>query len=81
MSNPLKAFIEAHGLERWNGVSVSTVQMPCRSGSPQGVFSAEAGAVAEAAGACADVREIDTAMTALPAAAATASEIIEPDRR
>ena len=33
---------------RCNGVSVSSVQMPCRSGSPQGVFSDAAGAVPEA---------------------------------
>ena len=37
---------------RCKGVSDSSVQIPCRSGSPHGVFSAEAiSAVAEAAGA------------------------------
>src|SRR5262249_37174150 len=38
---------------RCNGVSVSSVQMPWRLGSPQGVLSAEADAMAEASGALA----------------------------
>src|SRR4051812_34911329 len=36
--------------ERCRGVSVSSVQIPCRSGSPQGVVSAGAGAAAEVTG-------------------------------
>src|SRR5690349_4445932 len=61
---------------RWNGVSYSTVQMPCRSGSPQGVLSEEACAD----GACADVLLTDIDM-APSAAAATATVTSEPENR
>ena len=58
-------------------MSVSSVQMPCRSGSPQGVFSAVAGAaVTEAAGAWAATLVMDAAMPT-PAAAAMATIIVE----
>src|SRR5258706_15418707 len=64
--------------DRWNGVSVSLVQMPCKSGSPQGVLSAWIeGAGARADGACADIGVTDAAMTALTAAAAMATVIVE----
>src|ERR1700680_2502623 len=56
--------------ERCRGVSDSSVQMPCRSGSPQGVFSA---------GASADVRLMDSEMTAPKAAAENATVITEPE--
>jgi hypothetical protein len=53
--------------------------MPCRSGSPQGVFSAAAvGAVPEAAGPCACVPTTDKEMTPT-AAPAMAAVIIEPE--
>src|SRR5207244_12474293 len=65
--------------ERCMGVAVSCGQVPWKSGSPQGVFSA--GAVTGAAGAGAGVRVMDTEMTALTAAAAMATIIIEPEKR
>src|SRR5712671_3938359 len=64
---------------RCRGVSNSSVQMPCRSGSPQEVFSA--GAVAEAAGAWADVPVMDADMAAPTAAATIATVIVEPEKR
>src|SRR5262249_15487337 len=65
--------------ERCRGVSVSSVQMPCRSGSPQGVVSAGVGFVAEAAATCADDRVMDADTTTPTAAPATATVIIEPE--
>src|SRR6516165_9601280 len=62
--------------ERCRGVSVSSVQIPCRSGSPHGVVNAGAGAIAGGAGACAAVGSIDPKMTA-PDAVMTAN--IEPE--
>jgi hypothetical protein len=55
--------------------------MPCRSGSPQGVFSDGelAGVVPDAGKAWAKARVIGAEMTALPAATAMASPIIEPE--
>src|SRR5580693_5664142 len=44
--------------ERCRGVSVSSVQIPCRSGSPHGVVNAGADAIAGGAGACAAVGSI-----------------------
>jgi hypothetical protein len=51
--------------------------MPCRSGSPQGVVSAAAGA--EAAGAWADAPVMGTETTAPMAVPAMATVIIEPE--
>ncbi len=56
--------------ERWNGVSVSSVQMPCRSGSPHGVFSVVAkfppdvAPAPDVAGAWADAVQTGTATAA-----------------
>jgi len=55
------------------GTSVSSVQMPCRLGSPQGVLSAEA----EATGACAAAGVMDAEMTTLKAVPAMATVIIK----
>src|SRR5262249_44167397 len=69
----------AYLAERCSGVSVSSVQMPCKSGSPQGVFSAGNDAV-ETVGAWAEVRVVDTEMAAL-ATPAMATVIIEAESR
>ncbi len=55
--------------------------MPCRSGSPQGVFSAapEAGGVCAAAGVT-DIEVTDADVTAM-AAAEMATVTIEPEKR
>src|ERR1700730_7533373 len=66
---------------RCRGVSNSSVQMPCRSGSPQDVFSAGTGVVTEAAGAWADVPVMDTEITAPTAVAAMATVIVKPEKR
>src|ERR1700674_1750376 len=70
---------------RCRAVSNSSVQMPWRSGSPQGVVSggagAGAGALTEAAGAWADVGVTDTETAAPTAVAAMASVIVEPEKR
>jgi hypothetical protein len=63
---------------RCKGVSNSSVQMPCKSGSPQGDFSAAAaGAVPEAAGPWASVPTTDKKITPT-AAPAMENSLIEP---
>src|SRR5215469_6990163 len=58
--------------ERWKGVSFSSVQMPCRSGSPHGVFS-------DWPSAC--VRVITPALRAPAAATAIAAVMVNPESR
>jgi hypothetical protein len=62
---------------RCNGVVVSSVQMPCRSGSPHAVFGDGAGIAPDAAGTWADAGVVGAEMIA--AAAAMATIIIEPE--
>src|ERR1700738_2607796 len=62
--------------ERCRGVSVWSVQMPCRSGSPHGVVNAGADAVVGGTGAWAALGPIGPKMTA-PDVAMTAN--IEPE--
>jgi hypothetical protein len=59
------------------GVSNSSVQMPSRSGSPQGVFCA----IAEPGEAWADAGMTDAEKSAPRVAAAMAAVIIEPEKR
>src|SRR5215467_10605717 len=65
--------------ERCRGVSVSSVQMPCRSGSPHGVINdgTGVGAVPETAGVWAEAGVTDTEMTAPTMVATLATVIIE----
>jgi hypothetical protein len=60
-------------------VSVSSVQISCRSAAPQGVSSGAAGAVAGATGASANVGMMDTEMPMSTAAPIMATVIIEPE--
>jgi hypothetical protein len=67
----------AYLADRCKGVAVSSVQIPCRSGSPQAVFDdgAGAGVAGEPAGPWADA-VVGAEITTLPAAAAVATIII-----
>jgi hypothetical protein len=66
---------------RYKGVVVSSVQIPCRSGSPHGVFGDEdaAGGVPEAAEVCAEAGVIGAETTTLQATTAMATLIIESE--
>jgi hypothetical protein len=55
--------------------------MPCRFGSPQGVFSAGTGAVVAAAGAWANVPVVDIKTVTPTAVAAVTTVIVEPMKR
>src|SRR5260370_11887843 len=68
--------------ERCKGVSDSSVQMACRSGSPHAVFNADAEVAAGAevfagtAGDCAEIRVMETEIVAATATVAIAAVII-----